>query len=63
VITPVVVRQGPIPVPGAVTQGQLARTGVDPFVMGLIAFSLLFGGLLFIVWERVEAMPAGPRRS
>jgi hypothetical protein len=50
-------------VPGHVQQaqqvqgGQLARTGVDPFVLGLIAFTLLFGGLMFLVWERVEAMP------
>ncbi len=29
----------------------------DPFVLGLIAFALLFGGLMFLVWERVEAMP------
>ena len=36
---------------------QLARTGVDPFVLGLVAFSLLFGGLMFLVWERVEALP------
>jgi hypothetical protein len=39
--------------------GELAKTGVDPFVMGLVAFILLFGGLLFLVWERVEAMPPG----
>jgi hypothetical protein len=38
---------------------ELARTGVDPFVMGLVAFSLLFGGFLFLVWERVEALPEG----
>ncbi|MDQ4133479.1 MAG: hypothetical protein M3179_09795, partial [Actinomycetota bacterium] len=38
---------------------ELARTGVDPFFMGLVAFTLLFGGLLFLVWERVEAMPPG----
>ena len=37
---------------------ELARTGVDPFVMGLVAFTLLFGGFLFLVWERVEALPA-----
>jgi hypothetical protein len=43
--------------PQAVPQAQLARTGVDPFVLGLIAFALLFGGLMFMVWERVEAMP------
>lgn len=36
---------------------QLAKTGVDPFVLGVIAFSLLFGGLLFMVWERVESLP------
>ncbi len=36
---------------------QLARTGRDPFVMGLIAFSLLFGGLMFMVWEKVESYP------
>lgn len=41
----------------AVQQQQLARTGVDPFVMGLIAFSLLFGGMMFLVWERVESYP------
>jgi hypothetical protein len=37
----------------------LARTGneKDPFVMGLVAFALLFGGLMFLVWERVEAYP------
>ena len=62
VITPAVVRG--VPVPGAVVpQAQLARTGTDPFVLGLVAFSLLFGGLLFMVWERVEALPAGSRRS
>ncbi|MFN2502666.1 MAG: hypothetical protein ABR540_00230 [Acidimicrobiales bacterium] len=37
---------------------QLATTGVDPFVLGVIAFSLLFGGLLFLVWERVESLPS-----
>ncbi|MDQ3979867.1 MAG: hypothetical protein M3314_09975 [Actinomycetota bacterium] len=37
---------------------ELAHTGVDPFVMGLVAFTLLFGGFLFLVWERVEALPA-----
>jgi hypothetical protein len=37
---------------------QLAFTGVDPFLMGLVAFTLLFGGFLFLVWERVEALPA-----
>lgn len=42
-------------------QQQLARTGVDPFVLGLVAFALLFGGFLFMVWERVEAIPAGGR--
>ncbi len=36
---------------------QLARTGRDPFVMGLVAFALLFGGLMFLVWERVESYP------
>lgn len=36
---------------------QLARTGRDPFVMALVAFSLLFGGLMFLVWERVESYP------
>lgn len=36
---------------------QLARTGRDPFVTGLVAFSLLFGGLMFLVWERVESYP------
>lgn len=41
----------------AVQGGQLARTGRDPFVMGLVAFALLFGGLMFLVWERVEAYP------
>ncbi|MFP5318434.1 MAG: hypothetical protein ACLGI2_09070 [Acidimicrobiia bacterium] len=55
-ITPHVVKLGhPV---HAVKHQQLARTGVDPFVLGLIAFSLLFGGLLFMVWERVEAYPA-----
>jgi hypothetical protein len=44
-------------VPIAVQGGQLARTGRDPFVMGLVAFSLLFGGLMFLVWEKVEAYP------
>ena len=57
-ITPHVVRLGVPVVP--VAQQQLARTGVDPFVLGLIAFSLLFGGLLFMVWERVESYPTGP---
>jgi hypothetical protein len=42
---------------------ELAKTGVDPFVMGLITFSLLFGGFLFMVWERVEAMPRGGVRA
>ena len=36
---------------------QLARTGRDPFVTGLVAFSLLFGGLMFLVWEKVESYP------
>ncbi len=40
-------------------KNELARTGVDPFVMALIAFTLLFGGFLFLVWERVESLPAG----
>ncbi len=40
-------------------QQTLARTGVDPFVMGLVAFTLLFGGFLFLVWERVETLPVG----
>lgn len=43
--------------PVNVTQ-QLAKTGVDPFVIVVIGFSLLFGGLLFMVWERVETLPA-----
>jgi hypothetical protein len=46
--TPIVARQGQV----------LARTGVDPFIVGLVAFSLLFAGLMFLVWERVETMPA-----
>jgi hypothetical protein len=44
-------------------QQQLAHTGVDPFVMGLVAFALLFGGMMFLVWERVEALPASPTRA
>jgi hypothetical protein len=62
-VAPPVITPGVVHVPGHVQQaqqvqgGQLARTGVDPFVLGLIAFTLLFGGLMFLVWERVEAMP------
>ncbi|MDQ4098156.1 MAG: hypothetical protein M3144_09850, partial [Actinomycetota bacterium] len=59
-VAPPVITPGAVHVPGhvqPVAQGQLARTGVDPFVLGLIAFALLFGGLMFMVWERVEAMP------
>lgn len=61
VITPPVVRLGQPVVPVVHQQQQLARTGVDPFVLGLVAFALLFGGFLFMVWERVEAIPAGGR--
>lgn len=49
---------GPNVQPGVqVRPQQLARTGRDPFVMGLVAFALLFGGLMFLVWERVESYP------
>lgn len=56
----------PVIVPGVIVKGavhpapagkELARTGVDPFVLGLVSFALLFGGFLFMVWERVEALP------
>ena len=46
------------PGPYGVQGAQLARTGRDPFVMGLVAFSLLFFGLMFMVWERVERYPS-----
>jgi hypothetical protein len=42
---------------GGVQQTQLARTGRDPFATGLVAFALLFGGLMFLVWEWVESYP------
>jgi hypothetical protein len=37
--------------------GQLARTGIDPFVLGLVAFVLLYGGLMLLVWDKVEGTP------
>jgi len=57
-ITPHVVKLGLPVVQPVVKHQQLARTGVDPFVLGLMAFALLFGGLLFMLWERVESYPA-----
>lgn len=57
----------PVIVPGAqrfvprAPTVELARTGVDPFILGLMAFSLLFGGFLFLVWSKLEALPRGGR--